>query len=143
MVSASAESGGHRPALHLLWGAFGVQIAGRLLDLWWHSSHDEFESGRDQLTAHWLVWLGTVLMLMVAIRALRSEVPAPWRLSYHVVLWSNLLYVAVAVAHFVQHLNRMEVDWAHAGLAVTNLASAAGVAMMTIAWRRSTQARAG
>ena len=38
-----------RGHLRLLWGAFAIQVAGRLLDFWWHATHDEFETGGDQL----------------------------------------------------------------------------------------------
>ena len=124
-----------RGIFRALWGAFVVQVAGRLLDFWWHATHDEFETGRDQITAHWLVWLGTILVLAVAIRALRYS--SAERRGYHVVLSSNALYVVVAVIHFIQHLNLEEVDRAHVGLAVTNVGSVAGVLMVTIARRRS------
>jgi hypothetical protein len=124
-----------------LWGAFAVQIAGRLLDFWWHATHDEFETGRDQITAHWLVWLGTLLVLAVAVWALRAVLSEPERRGYFVVLWSNALYGVVAVFHFIQHLNHQEVDWAHVSLALTNIGSVIGVLMVT--WvrfrRRSTE----
>jgi hypothetical protein len=57
----------------VLWVAFVVQIAGRLVDLQWHRTHSEFETGADQFRAHWLVWLGTILVLVVAVMALRSS----------------------------------------------------------------------
>jgi hypothetical protein len=118
-----------------LWGAFAVQIAGRLLDFWWHATHDEFETGRDQITAHWLVWLGTLLVLAVAVWALRASLSEPERRGYLVVLWANALYGVVAVIHFLQHLNHQEVDWAHVSLALTNIGSVVGVLMVT--WVRS------
>jgi hypothetical protein len=117
-----------------LWGAFVVQVAGRLLDFRWHGTHDEFETGRDQVTAHWLVWLGTLLILAVAAQALRSELFHTEQRGYLVVQWSNALYVVVAVVHFVQHLNHQEVDWAHISLALTNIGSVIGVLMVT--WAR-------
>lgn len=116
-----------------LWGAFVVQVAGRLLDLWWHATHDEFETGRDQLTVHWLVWLGTLFILVAAVGAVRSGLSDPERHGYLVVLWSNALYVGVAVIHFMQHLDHQEVDWAHISLAVTNIGSVVGVLMVTAA----------
>ena len=116
-----------------LWLAFAIQIAGRLLDFWWHATHDEFETGGDQLQAHWLVWIGTVLVLAVGLRALRQGVEGQVRNGYLVVVWANALYIPVAVAHFIQHMNLQEVDWAHVGLAVTNIASAIGVLYVTYA----------
>ena len=118
---------GQRQTLQLLLGAFGVQVAGRLLDFWWHATHDEFETGGDQLLAHWLVWLGTALVLLVGIRALRAGVARPERVGYATVVLANAFYVPIAVAHFFQHMNREEVGWAHAGLGVTNALSAVGV----------------
>lgn len=52
-----------------LWAAFIVQVAGRLLDLEWHRTHPAFETAQDQLTAHWLVWLGTLLVVATAVAA--------------------------------------------------------------------------
>ena len=127
-----------------LWGAFGVQVSGRLLDLQWHRTHSEFETGADQVTAHWLVWLGTVLILAVAVWGLRTGPPPPERRGYLLVLWSNVVYVAVAVAHFIQHLDRQEVDWAHIGLAITNIGSLVGVVfMVTPGWVRRGAPRGG
>ena len=120
------ETAGRR---HLwpLWGAFAIQVAGRLLDFWWHATHDEFETGGDQLQAHWLVWIGTILVLVVGIGALRAGVNGTERKGYLTVIAANALYVPIAVAHFIQHMNRQEVDWAHAGLGITNLVAALGV----------------
>lgn len=121
-----------------LWTAFVVQVAGRLLDFWWHATHDEFETGRDQLTAHWLVWLGTLFVLVVAVRALRTSVSSSERRGYQVVLSSNAVYVVVVGVHFIQHLNHQEVDWAHLLLVVTNIGSIIGVLMVTFARRKAT-----
>lgn len=128
--------------LGTLWAAFVVQIAGRLLDFWWHATHDEFETGSDQLTAHWLVWLGTLFVLVVAVRALRAGLSGSERRGYQVVLWFNAAYVVVAVVHFVQHLNLQEVDWAHILLAVTNIGSVVGVLMVTATRRTHRPQRA-
>lgn len=40
-----------------LWAAFIVQELGRLLDLQWHRTYAEFETGTDQLQAH--CWCGS------------------------------------------------------------------------------------
>ncbi len=120
-----------------LWGAFAVQVAGRLLDFWWHATHEEFETGADQLQAHWLVWIGTVLVLVVAARALRTGVEGRIRAGYATVVIANALYVPIAVAHFIQHMNLQEVDWAHVALAVTNVVAALGVLFVTYVSRRA------
>ena len=111
----------------LLWGAFAIQVAGRLLDFWWHATHQEFETGGDQLQAHWLVWIGTILVLVVGVRALRDGVTGAERVGYLTVVVANGLYVPIAVAHFIQHMDHQEVDWAHAGLGITNVMVVLGV----------------
>jgi hypothetical protein len=134
-VDADSRSLGERASSFLrpLWLAFGIQIAGRLLDFWWHGTHDGFETGGDQLQAHWLVWIGTILVLIVGLRAPRQGVQGQVRSGFLVVVWANALYIPIAVAHFIQHMNHQEVDWAHLGLAITNIASAIGVLYVTYA----------
>lgn len=119
--------------LRRLWAAFAVQVAGRTLDFWWHATHDEFETGGDQLQAHWLVWIGTILVMAVAIGALRTGVQGQVRVGFLIVLWANALYVPIAVAHFIQHMKLQEVDWAHIGLGVTNVVAALGVFFVSYA----------
>lgn len=126
-----------RRLLRSLWAAFAVQVAGRLLDFWWHATHAEFETASDQLQAHWLVWIGTVLVLVVAARAIRTGVQGQVRAGYLTVVTANALYVPIAVAHFIQHMNFQEVDWAHIGLAVTNVVAALGVLFVTYVSLRS------
>lgn len=108
----------------LLFG-FIAQIAGRLVDLQWHLTHDEFEGATEQFQAHWLIWLSTVFVLGVAITAARTA-GRPNR-GYSLVVVANLAYAVVAVVHFLQHLDRLEVDWAHLLLAITSVAAAVGV----------------
>lgn len=124
----------------LLLMAFVGQIAGRLVDLQWHVTHEEFEGAAEQLQAHWLIWLSTLFVLGVAAIALR-EVRAPTRRGYLVVLVVNLAYAIVAVVHFFQHLDHREVDWAHLLLAVTSIAAAVGV-IWVIAARVSSRRKA-
>ena len=129
-MKAERESQNTRTVVSL-WAAFAVQIAGRLLDLRWHQTHSEFESGGDQVQAHWLVWLGTILVLIVAARALRSDRAAHARSGYVTVLVANGVYAAAAALHFVQHANHSEVDWTHAVLGLTNVVATAGVFIVT------------
>jgi hypothetical protein len=115
-----------KPFTALLIG-FGVQIAGRLVDLRWHLTHDEFEGGVEQLQAHWLIWLATLFVLVVSLLGARNSTEDAERRGYLVVLGANLAYALVAVIHFFQHLDRLEVDWAHLLLAITGIAGAVGV----------------
>lgn len=117
---------------------FGGQLAGRLVDLQWHLAHDDFESGADQVQAHWLIWLATAFVLWIAAAGAR-DVGEPARRGYLVVLIANVAYAAVAVVHFFQHVNGLEVDWAHFLLLVSNIAAAVGVVWVVVArlgWRR-------
>ena len=116
-----------RKLFNALLVGFGAQIAGRLVDLRWHLTHDEFEGGVVQLQAHWLIWAATLFILGVAVRGVREVESQGERRGYEIVLVANLAYVVVAVIHFFQHLDRLEVDWAHLLLAITGIAGAVGV----------------
>ncbi len=110
----------------LLFGFVG-QIAGRLVDLQWHLTHEEFEGAAEQFRAHWLIWLTTVFILGVAIIAVRNVPESGQHRGYLIVLVANVAYGVVAVIHFFQHLDHLEVNWAHLLLAVTSIAAAIGV----------------
>ena len=120
-----------RPADSKLFSAllmgFAGQIAGRLVDLRWHLTHEEFEGGVEQLQAHWLIWLATAFVLGVSAVAVRRVQERAHRRGYVIVLAANAAYGAVAAIHFFQHLNRSEVDWAHFLLVVTSIAAVIGV----------------
>lgn len=116
---------------------FGGQVAGRLVDLQWHLTHEEFEGAVEQVQAHWLIWLATVFVIGVSAVALRTIQEPRQRWGYVLVLSANLAYGAVAIAHFFQHLNRTEVDWAHLLLVITGIAAAVGVLWVLLARLRS------
>ncbi|HZA76931.1 MAG TPA: hypothetical protein VE623_11140, partial [Acidimicrobiales bacterium] len=65
----------------------------------WHATHDEFETGADQLQAHWLVWLGALVILAAAMRGTLQRPTA----GYRIVVAGALGYLAVAVWHFYEH----------------------------------------
>ena len=118
----------------LLVGLAG-QIAGRLVDLRWHATHEEVAGGVEHQQAHWLIWIATLFVIIVAARAIRgNEVARTTKSAYRVVLGVNLAYAVVAVIHFFQHLNHLEVDWAHLLLSVTSVAGAAGVVWVIVAY---------
>jgi hypothetical protein len=123
-------------ALRALWIAVGVQLAGRLLDLRWHLTHDEFEGTTQQLEAHWLVWLGVLATIAVAaVVSAGSECPAG-RSGYLVTLFSGCLYVPVAVWHFIEHANGADPELAHVLLAVAGIGMVVGAILATmIVWR--------
>lgn len=110
----------------LLFG-FIAQIAGRLVDLQWHLTHEEFEGAAEQFRAHWLIWLSTIFIVGVAAAALRTAASPGQRRGYLLVVAANVAYGVVAVIHFFQHLDKQEVNWAHLMLAITSIVAAAGV----------------
>jgi hypothetical protein len=112
---------------------FGGQVAGRLVDLQWHLTHEEFEGASEQLQAHWLIWLATLFVLAVAAVGLRDVREPGQRAGYLIVLIGNLAYAVVAVIHFFQHLDHLEVDWAHLLLAITSVVAAVGVLWIVVA----------
>ncbi|MFN2524944.1 MAG: hypothetical protein ABR505_01565 [Actinomycetota bacterium] len=118
------------PSATMFWAlvvGFVGQIGGRLVDLQWHLTHEEFEGAAEQLQAHWLIWLSTAFVLGVAALALRQDSRPAEQRGYLLVLLANLAYAIVAVIHFLQHLDHREVDWAHLLLALTSIAAAIGV----------------
>lgn len=122
------ESSQVRPRLlSALLVGFGVQVAGRLVDLQWHLTHEQFEGGVEQLQAHWLIWLSTIFVIGVAAIGARDVREPGERRGYMIVLVANLSYAVVSVIHFFQHLDHREVDWAHLLLAITTVVAAVGV----------------
>jgi hypothetical protein len=124
-----------------IWGAIAVQIAGRLLDARWHATHDEFEGTSQQLEAHWLAWLGVLIGLIVAARALSSLRTPELRRGLSLLLASSLAYVGVAVWHFVEHANRSDPELAHVLLVIASLGMLSGAILSTVDWRRAAPAR--
>jgi hypothetical protein len=105
-----------------------VLTAGRLLDLRWHATHEEFETGMDQLQAHWLAWLGAVVLLAVGAVAVRSAV---YRSPGFVVLFASAsLYAVVAVWHFWLHQQLRDPDLPHVLLALSQLGLYVGSLMV-------------
>lgn len=91
---------------------------GRAVDLRWHATHDEFETGADQVQAHWLAWLGAVVLLGVGIAGMRRLYRSP---GYIILLSSALLYAGVAVWHFWLHNQLRDPALPHALLAISQL----------------------
>ena len=105
-----------------------VLTAGRLLDLRWHATHDEFETGTDQLQAHWLAWLGALILLVAATLGVRR--PAYRSPGFVVLLASAATYAAVAVWHFWLHQQLRDPDLPHVVLALSQLGLYVGSAMV-------------
>jgi hypothetical protein len=127
-------------ALRALWIAVVVQLAGRLLDLRWHLTHDEFEGTSQQLEAHWLVWIGVLATVAVAGWAvLRPERLAGYH-GYLLTVVAGLLYVSVAVWHFIAHANGEDPELAHLLLGVAGVGMVTGAVLAAVLVRRTRRA---
>lgn len=109
--------------------AGGVLItAGRALDLRWHAVHDEFETGADQLGAHWLAWVGALVLLAAAVVGVRKALyRSP---GFAVLLASTLAYAGVAAWHFWLHSQLRDPDLPHVLLAVSQAGLYIGVSLI-------------
>jgi hypothetical protein len=114
--------------LAALWAATGVVVVGRLIDLQWHLTHDDFEGAADQIQAHLVVWIGVLLLLFVAAVAVRQGTPG---LGYRLVLAGAAFYVPIAVWHFVEHANGSDPELAHVLIGIGYAAMLIGVAAVT------------
>jgi hypothetical protein len=123
--------------LKALWIAVGVQLAGRLVDLRWHLTHDEFEGASQQIEAHWLLWLGVLATIAVAAWALRGPGRPLGFPGYLVTLVSGLLYVPVAIWHFVEHANGVDPEVAHLFLAIGQIGMVLGAILAAVIVRRA------
>lgn len=105
-----------------------VMTAGRVIDVQWHATHPEFETGADQIQAHWLAWLGALVLLAastmgVAGRRYRSP-------GFLILVGSAWLYAGVAVWHFWLHQQLRDPDLPHALLALSQLGLYMGAAFI-------------
>ncbi len=128
--------------MRALWVGAGIEVAGLLYDLRWHAAHDHFETGADQVEAHWLAWTGLVVLLVVAFSAL-LRLPASQRPSGLVVVAAAAsARAAVTVWHFWEHLNERDPALPHVLLAVSEVTMFAGVVLVALQVRRLEQSRA-
>lgn len=126
--------GVHRLATPSRLLAIGVVtfVGGRLFDAWWHTGPDEFETGLDQVRAHWLAWLGVLIILAAGLRGVRER-RSP---GYAVALAGALAYAVVAARHFYEHTERREADVTHLLLVLANVVVLLGVVWVAIDRRR-------
>jgi hypothetical protein len=122
------------PYLRGLWvGAF-VFIAGIARDQQWHATHDEFEATSQQFEAHWLLWIGFVAVLVVAMLALVRLSAALRHPGFNVVLAASAVYLPVTVWHFAAHANGSDPGVAHVLLGIGDATIIAGAAWTLVAW---------
>jgi hypothetical protein len=111
--------------LAALWAAVAIVIVGRVVDLQWHLTHDEFEGTSEQFRAHTVVWIGVVSVLVVTVLGVHQGIRIP---GFTLALAGAALYVPVAVWHFIEHANGSDPEVAHILLAISDLAIIAGAA---------------
>ena len=128
---AVGASGSARPDLSVrwLWLAIGVLLAGRIRDGVWHATHDEFEGTSQLLEAHWLAWLGVILVLAVVAKRMAADTGLPR--GYVAVGAGAALYVVIAIWHFIEHANGNDPEVAHVLIGVTQVAIFTGAALAT------------
>jgi hypothetical protein len=116
-----------------LLAAVGLVILGRLVDLQWHLTHDEFEGTSEQIRAHFVVWVAVLLVLAVTAVAVREGVAS---FGFRLALAGALLYAPVAIWHFVEHANGNDPELAHLLLGLADVAIIAGGAVAGLQARR-------
>lgn len=132
-----------RKLLRYLWVAVVIQILGRVLDSRWHASHDEFEGTSQQLTAHWLLWIGVLATLAVAAMGVRSlSDHANAIAGFRITLAGAILYVPTSVWHFIEHANGNDPAFAHVLLVIGQVGMLAGALAATVLWLRASRTRA-
>lgn len=112
-----------RPLAAWLWIGLAVSIAGRALDLRWHATHDEFETISDQTQAHWLAWLGALVLLVIAALGTAQGHSS---VAMFAILIGAGGYALVAVWHFYEHSQLRDPDLPHVLLALTQLVMLVG-----------------
>jgi hypothetical protein len=117
-----------------LWVAVAVMLVGRGIDLRWHATHDEFEGTSQQFEAHWLAWIGVLLVLAVAVVLTRRGLSG---FGIQLTLGSAAAYVPVAIWHFTEHANGADPELAHVLLGLTNLGMVIGAVVATVEARRT------
>lgn len=125
-----------------LWVGFGAFVAGRVLDWRWHATHDEFEGPAEQLQAHWLAWLGAVILLVAAVISVREGGRAP-NVGTVAVLVGAVAYVVFAAWHFYEHAQDRDPEALHLLLVAAQLIMLGGVLAALLLPRRAGAARSG
>jgi hypothetical protein len=114
------------PYLRALWIGALIFVAGIALDQRWHATHDEFEGISQQFEAHWLLWLGFLVVLVATVLAFVRLTQAERPRGFAVVLIASAIYLPVTVWHFVAHANEVDPAVAHVLLGLSDAAIIAG-----------------
>ena len=123
-----------------LWVGLAASVAGRMLDLRWHATHDEFEGATEQLEAHWLAWLGAVVLLVTAVIGIRQGGRVA-NIGTAAVLAGSAAYVLFASWHFYEHAQRRDPEVLHVLLVAAQVVMLGGVPAALVLARRQAHAR--
>jgi hypothetical protein len=115
----------------------GVMLAGELVDLRWHLTHDGFETGGDQLRAHWLTWLGALVAMAAALAGAWTDADNG---GFRLVAGFGLGYAGLAVWHFVAHVKKSDPAVAHVLIASSKV-GIVGAAVVAAVKARKRSAR--
>jgi hypothetical protein len=126
--------------LRALWVGGILFAAGIVRDQLWHATHDEFEGTSQQVEAHWLLWLGFLVVLAVAVLAVVRLSSGERHPGFAVVLAASIVYLPVTVWHFGAHANDVDPELAHVLLAIGDATILGGVAW-TVATSLARRAR--
>lgn len=124
------------PHLRALWIGAAVFVAGIVRDLIWHAGHDEFEGTSQQVEAHWLLWIGFVIVLGSTVLAFLRLRPEERHRGFALVLAVSAVYLPVTVWHFVAHANDVDPAVAHVILGIGDVAIIAAAAWTFRTWLR-------
>jgi hypothetical protein len=124
---AVAASGPTRRLLVGAWTGIAMMLAGQVVDLRWHAANGRrFERASDQVGAHWLIWLGVLVLLVVAMIGAR-RIPSRWYVGFRLLLLAVVGHVLVDGWHFWEHYNLRDPVVPHLLLAILKAVMLAGV----------------
>ncbi|MGH2713323.1 MAG: hypothetical protein ACRDM7_05465 [Thermoleophilaceae bacterium] len=127
------------PYLRALWIGALLFVAGIALDQRWHATHDEFEGTSQQFEAHWLLWIGFLVVGAATLLAFLRLIPEQRHPALALLLGASAIYLPVTVWHFVAHANQVDPAVAHVLLGLGDAGIILGVAwtLVTSLKRRS------
>lgn len=98
-----------------VWVGLAVQILGKVVDAWWHSTNPGFEDVGDLLRAHSLIYLGIVWTLIASGRALikTATLAGLGNRGFFVTLIGSVGQFAGSAWDFWAHSIRAETSTAH------------------------------
>jgi hypothetical protein len=110
--------------------------AGNLVDLRWHAHNGTAEGAAELAAGHWLVWVGLLLVIIVAAVGAR-RMPSRWYSGWRLLLVAALAYAAFEILHVVSHARAHDSVGIHVLLQVGKAGVLAGaVSASTVVRRR-------